>query len=593
MEIRINDTTMTWLKSGFRHLRLSEEQIKELVHFSLAEAEVNNACIYDEKQTAFVFCLCAASHMGDAVFLRVFKHAITSAWLAQYVYYRTPGVQNPKNEKDPFNDNLFRVFPNLRERIEELSDMRLKSWQPHQEASLVGPSADGVYDIIREAVVNSFGGYVSRIYDSKAFGYSEKTQIDIILEDVLEAYDTAREHGNLYHTGTYLICETSFVNANSEYLYLVIATDDDDYRAEICSYTSIQGLFHADAGDILNEIRKMRRRQEKSLLWHFAKFTPVDGLATEYSDLYLGEGIAQNVRLLNETWSFDSPNERFSEVRCLGNYLEGTFLRLLYEYKVWILDGNRQRTDDPDKRNYAVFNTGLVDISYRPIYMIFRWEYSKWVVDSFRTVGNGVLSGRDESECPPKADYVCGNILRTMYCTDERIVPNWRTPKKSLDHCLWENFDRLPNSVKEYGLEGFYSEYQSADNKMLLLNQIANSRKRRIEQAFENALDVAIARAAWNMRTGVPVYYYKDGNVNVLLPLAMRNALDYELGNEEGVDADSKCDTAALMVLTRSVPGDELSPLKYECKTLFSLSMAYRDARLINRPESDWLTPNI
>jgi len=524
--------------------------------------------------------------------LRVFKNASTGAWIAQHVYYRTPGIKHPRNETDPFNDNLFRSFLELENRLEELSDLRLVEWRPTRKTALIGPPADDVYDIICNAVEESFANYSTRIYDPKAFGFSKKTQIDIILEDIQETYEDARERGRLLQVENYLVCETNFVNANSEYLYLIISTDDDDYRAEICSYDDIQGLFHANAIRIKNEIRFLSTRIEKSLLWHFARFSLDDGIATEYSDLYKGEGKARTVRLLHETWSFDKPNEHDCEIKCLGDYLEGTFLRVLYEHKVWIFDGNRQRTDDPDKKNYAVFNTGLVDISYHPIYMIFRWENGKWVVDSFRTVGNGVLNGRDESECPPKADYICGDILRTMYCTNEKIVPNWRRPKRSLDHCLWENFDRLPDSVKAYGLGDCYQDYHDGSNKTLLINQIANDRKRRIERAFENALEVAIARAAWNMRTGVPVYYYKDGNVNVLLPLSMRKALDYELGKETSVDADSACDTAALMVLTRSVPEDNSSPLKYECKTLFSLSMAYRDARLINRPESDWLTPN-
>lgn len=598
MDITIPGRAMQILREQYTNIRLSEEQVNELVQFSCLEAEKRNALIYNDDEDNAIFCLCAENKIGNAIFIYVLK-TCEGKWIAQYVYFRKPGSHHPVSEKDAFV-RMFEEFSDLESRIEELSDMRLVEWRPLHAACLIGPEANDIRNIIRDSVHDSFSEYTSRIYDPKAFGFSQKVQELIIVEDLLDTYEINRKEGRLFQCEKYLGCMTQMTNANSEKLFLIISTDPEDYRAEICSYERIEGLFHGDAGAICSEIKlnfKEFWRKERSLMWQFAKFTPIPGQPVkEYQDLYTGKGIATGVRILQETWSFDAPGDFNKEVRCLGNYLEGTFLRLLYEEKVWILDGTRKRTDEPSKKTYVVFNTGLVDISYVPIFMIFKLIKNKWVVDSFTTAGNGILNGFDESECPPKPDYICGDVLRTMYCTDERQVVNWRTPKISMDHVL-ENFDRLPRAVQKYCLDECYEQYymymhsNDQDNAQNIVHSMSNEKKRRLTRAFEDALRLAISRAAWNMRTGVPVYYYKDGSVNVLLPLAMQKSLDFELGNAPSVDANSMCDTAALMVLTENTMSEPLNTYKYECKTLFSLSMAYRDARLINRPESDWLKP--
>ena len=597
MEIRITLPAMTMLRGQYSHIRLTEDEAKELVSYSWSQAEEKNIIVYNEKQNEAVFCLCAENKNNNAVFVYARKH-FSQGWFTYRIYYRVPGSCHPVNDNDYFV-NMFESFSDLEARIEELSDMRLIGWEPARSKALIGPEAADISNIIKDGVHGSFSEYTSRIYSPNAFGFSTQTQEEIIVDSLLATYENARKDGKLFGCDNYLCCMTEMTNANSEKLFLIISTDPEDYRAEICSYGSVEGLFHGDAGEICAEIKIHCPRgweRDKSLMWQFARFTIISGQPKEYQDLYTGQGVASGVRLLSETWSFDSPGDINTEIRCLGNYLEGTFLRLLYEDKIWILDGNRKRTDDPSKKTYAVFNTGLVDISYIPIYMIFKLVRNRWLVDSFTTAGNGVLNGFDESECPPKADYICGEVLRTMYCTDGRKVSNWRTPKVSMDHVL-ENFDRLPQPVQQYCLGERYEQYRSyliandEDNAQTIVQTMTDEKKRRLSREFDDALKLAISRAAWNIRTGVPVYYYKDGSVNVLLPLAMQRALDFELGNAPLVDSNSMCDTAALMVLTEDTTSDRKGVFKYECKPLFSLSMAYRDARLINRPESDWLKP--
>ena len=585
MEIKVTKTSMEILRKQYKHLHLSEDQVTMFVNVSWDNANTHGKIIFDATSTAAIFCLSAESYAHKAVFIHLSKHPVKGIWNAYHIYYRTPLIPHPVADNDPFTNHLFGRFPGLEASIEDFSDMRLLAWTPPVITSLIGPDPSALLDIIKECVEESFDDYSTRIYEPMAFGFSRKVQVDIIVDRLIEIYESERKANRVFSVDPYYGCATSMTNAVGDSLYLIICADDDFY-VKACSYDDIEGTFHGDAAKLQHEVSLLTVQppKRKNALWRFAKFN-----FNEYADLYNGEGIAKNVRLLNEVWSYDTPGDADSEARCLGKYIEGTFLRVLFEHKLWILDGNKRKTDDPDKKCYAVFNTGLVDISYRPVYMIFRWDNTKWIVDSFRTVGNGLLNGKDESECPPKADYIGKNILNTMYCTDDAIVSNWRTPKISDDH-VFENFSRLPETVQRYCLGDSYDDYRRT-NDVAIVTAMPNEKRMRIFRAFKEAIRVAISRAAWNMRTGVPVYYYNDGTVSILLPLCMQQALDYELGNVDSVDATSACDTAALMVMTQDTSVDGAIKLKYECKTLFSLSMAYRDARLINRPESDWLVP--
>ena len=60
-------------------------------------------------------------------------------------------------------------------------------------------------------------------------------------------------------------------------------------------------------------------------------------------------------RMVPEKWSFSDTDDN----GILKGYLEHTFKRLYEEQKVW------------EKKNYAIFNTGLFNYYYQPIYAYF------------------------------------------------------------------------------------------------------------------------------------------------------------------------------------------------------------------------------
>lgn len=89
---------------------------------------------------------------------------------------------------------------------------------------------------------------------------------------------------------------------------------------------------------------------------------------------------------------------------------------------------------------------------------------------------------------------------------------------------------------------------------------------------FSNALDIALSRVAWNYKTAIPVYYVKDHKMQLLLPLALehKGTIDVALVCNHKYDKEKEVNN-------------------YEGRTIFTMEMAYNNARLITRPDSDWL----
>ena len=79
-------------------------------------------------------------------------------------------------------------------------------------------------------------------------------------------------------------------------------------------------------------------------------------------------------------------------------------------------------------------------------------------------------------------------------------------------------------------------------------------------------------RASWNYRTAIPVYFPSYNKMSILLPLSFK------------ADADAE---VALVV--------ERNPVskKYIAPTILDLPTAYSNARLVCKPESDWLNQKL
>lgn len=148
-------------------------------------------------------------------------------------------------------------------------------------------------------------------------------------------------------------------------------------------------------------------------------------------------------RMVPEKWSFSDTDDN----GILKGYLEHTFKRLYEEQKVW------------EKKNYAIFNTGLFNYYYQPIYAYFIPnlvpDRQPWFLDGFYT--EYYLLKEGITCLPEKACYVenpSDLVFDTklpvipqyehIFGDEENAAPNLSPPSGKTRPCtgVYENFGR-------------------------------------------------------------------------------------------------------------------------------------------------------
>ena len=288
---------------------------------------------------------------------------------------------------------------------------------------------------------------------------------------------------------------------------------------------------------------------------------------------------------LKEDWRYrERPDEDFDEFGILRSYIKFTFTRLRHETAS--LPASEGKVINNDK--FAVFNTGLVDRFYEPIYAFFeRNDRSSqpWKWRSFCVSGQGQegkLLARTFEPLPKAASYFT-NIDDLYFDADA-------TFDEDVNHIVLDGIkrDRYPHEFLDVYAGGFsktdYEKgfYKAEDGSLRNkhLDTLADSLDkddslfRKFRNRLSDAIRLARKRVSWNYRSVVPQYYPKHNRMSFLLPLALMD--------------DTKIDTA-LVVQSERVGGDD--KLRYQGYTIFPLAYAYRNARLVAKPISDWLDP--
>lgn len=214
----------------------------------------------------------------------------------------------------------------------------------------------------------------------------------------------------------------------------------------------------------------------------------------------------------------------------LNNYIRNTYRRLVMEEKVAISsDGG-----------HAAFNTGLLTPHAEAIFGVFTqnrhpgaqpWFFVHWGTESDRLVLQYF------PDPPDMAEYVVSTA---------DLVYDWTKPLKlAYEHILVDNLDRFPSD--------------------LAINPT------RARQALDHAVEWTLKRTRRNYKVIVPQWYPKlrDAGAQFLLPLDLT--------------ATGQTDLALVV----SEIGEA-----YRGHTILTLDMAYSNARLVARPDSDWLVPD-
>lgn len=216
----------------------------------------------------------------------------------------------------------------------------------------------------------------------------------------------------------------------------------------------------------------------------------------------------------------------------LASYLNFTFLRLQEEDKILFTgDGTR-----------ACFNTGLLDRRHGyDIYAFFE-------------------RNRDKEDSP------------------DWVFSQWATKSDAVRRNLLEGFSGLPLVAEYFNAENyrelfFHLEYSTIvvdrhiiEDNLELFPPMLRDDLRRADVAVTCAVDRLYDQLKRNYKLAVP--RWQDGQFQLLLPLWLTSCVEADLALVvERVDAQ-RC---------------------YVAKTILTMDTAYRDARRIGRPNSDWL----
>lgn len=209
----------------------------------------------------------------------------------------------------------------------------------------------------------------------------------------------------------------------------------------------------------------------------------------------------------------------------LKNYLKYTFNKLQDEGKVIETD------------TYCVFDTGLFSQYYEPIYAYGEINnrpqdagIRKWYFKGFKDTYE--LGSLDIEKFPERADY---------FFDPTRLVFNWHLRvNKNYKHILDDlnTLQRLPEYIK--------------NSEMPL-------------DILKGVIDTAIQKVIANYKLAVPHYY--QNKIQLLVPLYFSK--------------NNTPDVALVLDLMKNG--------YYQATTCLSMEMAYMDARLIAKPESNWL----
>lgn len=211
----------------------------------------------------------------------------------------------------------------------------------------------------------------------------------------------------------------------------------------------------------------------------------------------------------------------------LYNYIKGTFRQCYVQGKVLVSDDGE----------YSCFNTGLLTKHGNDIVGFFaknKYEdVQDWYLVSFRDVSDRQFL--NAFDCVPEIATYTDNYEELYFNPNYPLILN-------IDHILDDNWERISDVVP--------------------------MSKRVVHKLIESAVADAKKQVRRNVRLAVPQYY--NNKISYLLPL--RIPLE---------DSDDTVVMALAIELT--------AKKHYRANTIYTKEMAYECARLIMRPESNWL----
>ncbi len=290
--------------------------------------------------------------------------------------------------------------------------------------------------------------------------------------------------------------------------------------------------------------------KEQSLGGVFAHFYPVRDAGSADPDYDAPfKAIANSTVDGYDAWTFHQPRfqtkyQNKTAVPKLKNYLNYTFIRLVGLEQ---LDPGRHFLTTQDGE-WTSFNTGLQNGYGVDLLMVFQ---------KYQPRGNASSS----QEVRP--DWV----YKACYATNDRQYRNLFG--NSVPEIAWYSHDSRDfvfDTTYSLDKEAFDHLFDRAKERAGLPNATDEVVRNYLRGAIENL----VPKIRRNYKVAIPVYYVEEMRMQLLLPF---------------VSASNADDVSCFLV-----ERDDTHK-SYRLKTIFDLDQAYFSARLITRPDKEWLNP--
>jgi len=262
-------------------------------------------------------------------------------------------------------------------------------------------------------------------------------------------------------------------------------------------------------------------------------FAEFDDLETSLKSLATAPHLAETK---NEYW--DYIQRPTNGVPVLFSYLNQTFSRIQLQDKV-IYAKSRD-----GKEEFANFNTGLVTKEQDEIYAYFKKN------DRHRQLTEWGLS-------IPQWEFLEFNTDQSRYTKYFSDLPEMAT--------FFEDTETT-QLIFDTAIKVTIKKDHIKKRKHRFPDKIANLDDNTFFDEINRSLELATKRARRNYKTAIPHFY--DNKIQFLLPLCMTSKIDADLA----------------LVVNR----DENS---YVAHTVLTLDQAFNNARLLAKPDREWLTP--
>ncbi len=254
---------------------------------------------------------------------------------------------------------------------------------------------------------------------------------------------------------------------------------------------------------------------------------------------YLGNWIDAIIELsdLAQPEEWDYLDEKTGDYPVLDSYVHQTFIQLQKEDKIEYAEQNGVAT-------YAAFNTGLVTPKQEeifayfeinrppsPTYSYLNLDSQKWKFLKFDRESDRTMTHFINR--PKLANYF-SSPTDLIYDVNRRLIPDF-------EHIVDDREDRFPESFKAL-----------SDDQIM--------------ERLRSAIESAIKRIKRNYKTAIPQFY--NGGIQLLLPLCL--------------EKPEKADLALVVARENEI---------YRANTILPLDWAYNNARLLAKPDREWLNP--